>query len=112
MKLTESALRNIIKKELKNVLNEMSIPEPLDNLRNLGFMQIRDLDSLAKGKTGHGYNNGAYSFAYQDKYYYLSPKNYQLLKVGERHEQTPNKIKSLFKQLGVDKDIGLPVRAE
>jgi hypothetical protein len=109
MKLTESMLRKIIREEL---LKEMSFTQPLDNLRNLGFIQIPDLNSLAKGKTGHGYNNGAYSFAYGDKYYYLSPQNYQRLKAGEYHEETPNKIMSLFKELGVDKDIGLPVRAE
>lgn len=108
-KITENMLRKIIREEL---LKEMSFAQPLDNLRNLGFTQIPDLNSLAKGKTGHGYNNGAYSFAYQDKYYYLSPQNYQRLKAGEYHEETPNKIMSLFKELGVDKDIGLPVRAE
>jgi hypothetical protein len=108
-KITENMLRKIIKEEL---IKEMSFAQPLDNLRNLGFIQIPDLNSLAKGKTGHGYNNGAYSFAYQDKYYYLSPQNYQRLKAGEYHEQTPNRIMSLFKELGVDKDIGLPVRAE
>lgn len=109
MKLTESTLRKIIKEEL---LKEMSFPQPLDNLKNLSFREIPELNHLAKGKKGHGYNNGAYSFAYQDKYYYLSPQNYQRLKSGQYHEETSNMIMSLFKQLGVDNDIGLPVRAD
>lgn len=117
MRITEAQIRKVIREELVKVLNEQ-LEDKGPQLSRLHFQERQDMAQYAKDESGrclegHNQNNGQYAVVTGCKYYYLSAQNIQLMKSGQHHNETFNRIESLLKDLGLSKQISsLPVRYE
>lgn len=98
-RLTEAQIRQIIKEELKNVLNEnlsdQQIEEELKN--DLGFRHFPDMDNVAKGKRGWVYDNQSYGVAINNKFYSITQKDLGLMTSHDYHGSVVKKIDSTLK---------------
>ncbi len=108
--LAEAKLRNIIKQELRKVVNE-NFGDKESQLRAMHFNHIPEMDNFAKNLEGHVEDNGDWAVVTGGKYYHLSARHNADMKRGQHHNETFDRIMSLINSLGLQREINsLPAR--
>ena len=107
-RLTEAQIRQIIKEELKNVLNEnLSDQKIEEELKNLGFRHFPDMDNVAKGKRGWVYDNQSYGVAINNKFYSITQMDFGRMTSHDYHGSVIQKIDSTLKGFFGNNQLGL-----